>query len=213
MENKIEENNVLNQNNIKQYGINSEDKNKKIPTILVIEDEDSERMSLKAALEMENIMVDTACDGAEAENMVKKQFYDIIIVDYRLPDIDGLNLIKKIKTTVPDLMPIVVTAYSSIELAIDSMRNGAYDYIVKPLDIPNLLKIIYKIIKETEILLNSKQTLRNIVGNNKVDYVTDNNNIIVVTTPDTEILSDGKKNNLLKKIKSFFKSVKNYYWG
>ena len=208
MENKIEENNVVEKKDVK----NMFDK-EQVPPILIVEDEDSERISLKAALETEHFSVDMACDGAEAELMVTNKFYDVIVVDYRLPDTDGISLIKRIKNISPDSVPIVVTAYSSIEIAIDSLKNGAYDYMVKPLNIPDLLKSIHKIREDVKVLLKSKQILKDIVINNGVNYLIDKE-VVVVTTPDTDILSgDSKKFNLLKYFFSFFICIKNYYWG
>ena len=208
MENKIEENNVVEQKDVK----NMFDK-EQVPPILIVEDEDSERISLKAALETENFNVDIACDGAESEIMIKNKFYDIIIIDYKLPDIDGTSLIKRIKNISPDSVPIVVTAYSSIEIAIDSLKNGAYDYMVKPINIPDLLKSIHKIREDVKVLFKSKQILKDIVINNGVNYLIDKE-VVVVTTPDTDILSgDSKKFNLLKYFFAFFRGIKNYYWG
>ncbi len=223
MEYRFEENNdVLYQNNNQEQEnvIQHEEKEnndveeeKKSPTVLIVEDEDSERISLKTVLVSENIAVESACDGEEALYLIKKRFFDIVIVDYRLPDIDGLTLIKRIKDINADSMPIVVTAHGSIEIAIEAMKTGAYDYIVKPLDIPRLLNIMNKIMEDTKVLLKSKQILKEIVGLGRIDYVTDKDNIIVVTTPDTGILSENNKNFSLKKILSLFKGIKNYYWG
>lgn len=223
MEYRFEENNdVLDQNNNQEQENviqheeqenNSVEEEKKCPTVLIVEDEDSERISLKTVLVAENIAVESACDGEEALYLIKKRFFDIVIVDYRLPDIDGLTLIKRIKAINADSMPIVVTAHSSIEIAIEAMKTGAYDYIVKPLDIPRLLNIMNKIMEDTKVLLKSKQILKEIVGLGRIDYVTDKDNIIVVTTPDTGILSENNKNFSLKKILSLFKGIKNYYWG
>ncbi len=207
MENKIEENNV-----VEQEDVNNVVNNKKFSPILIVEDEDSERISLKAALEAEHFSVDVACDGAEAELMVTNKFYDVIVVDYRLPDTDGISLIKRIKNISPDTIPIVVTAYNSVEIAIDSLKNGAYEYIVKPIDIPVLSKMIHKIREDMKNLLQSKQILKDIVVNNSVNYLIDKE-IVVVTTPDTDILSGAKQFNLFKYFFAFFRCIKNYYWG
>jgi len=194
--------------------VNKDFENMKIPKVLIVEDEETERLSLKAALELENFIVDVASDGTEAENKIKKNFFDIVIVDYRLPDIDGINLIKKMKCVMPDLMPIVVTAYTSVEVAIESLKIGAYDYIAKPIDVSNLLKTMKKIIEETKSLLNSKKTLENIITEGNINYVTDKKDIVVVTTPDTSILVDIERRfNFVDKIKEICKIIKKYYWG
>lgn len=208
MEHKIEENDVVEQKDVNNMVNNEND-----CPILIVEDEDSERTTLKVALEAEHFDVDVACDGAETELMVKKKFYDVIIIDYRLPDTEGTSLINVIKKISPDSVPIIVTAYSSVEVAINSLKNGAYDYMVKPINIPNLLKVIHKIREDVKNLLKSKKNLRDIVVNNSVNYLIDKD-VVVITTPNTNILSnDSKKFNLLKCFLSFFRVIKNYYWG
>lgn len=208
MEHKIEENDV-----VKQKDVNNMVNNENDCHILIVEDEDSERTSLKVALEAEYLKVDAACDGSETEIMVNNKYYDIIIIDYRLPDTDGTSLINVIKKISPNSVPIIVTAYSSVEIAIDSLQNGAYDYIVKPINIPDLLKVIHKIREDVKNLLKSKKSLKDIVVNNSVNYLIDKD-VVVITTPNTNILSgDSKKFNLLKYFLSFFRGIKNYYWG
>lgn len=186
-----------------------------VPSVLIIEDEESERVSLKVALEAEGLNVKVAEDGASAEEALKKNFFDIMIVDYRLPDIDGLNLIKKTKLTLPDLIPVVVTAYSSVEIAIEAMKMGAYDYMSKPLDIPALLKTISKIMEYKNTLFNSKKTLTEFVTSGKITYSTENNKIMIIATPDTNVLVEKKdtKQFFVEKIKNVFAAIKNYYWG
>ena len=138
----------------------------------------------------------------------------MVIVDYRLPDIDGLNLTKKLKITAPDLMPVFVTAHSSVEVAVESMKIGAYDYMAKPLNIPNLIKTIYKIMEDKDILFKSRKKLSEMVSTNSIQYSPDDDKISIVSTPDTNVLADGSvKTGFFKKIKNFFISIKNYYWG
>ena len=173
---------------------------KESPRILIVEDDEVARLSLKAAL--------------EAENMVKYSSFDVVIIDYRLPDIDGLNLIKKMKLIVPDVMTLVVTAHTSVEIAVEALKMGAYDYMAKPLDIPNLIQIIYKILKDKKDLYNSRQILSEMMAKKIFDYKFNDEKVAIITAPDPNILADGKsKGGLLKSIKKFFIGLKNYYWG
>ena len=191
------------------------DEEKKVPSVLIVEDDEVERISLKTALEAEGMVVEAVEKGFDAENIVRTVFFDIVLIDYRLPDIDGLNLTKKLKLTVPDLIPVVVTAHSSIEVAIESMKMGAYDYIIKPLVIPNLINTIYKIMEDKDTLFKSRKKLSEIVAQNSVKYISTDDNVCIISTPDNNILSDNDtiKVSFLKKIKNFFILVKNYYWG
>jgi DNA-binding NtrC family response regulator len=190
------------------------EKTNEIPRILIVEDDEAARLSLKASLEAENMFVEAVENGANAENMIKYSSFDVVIVDYRLPDIDGLNLIKKMKLIVPDIMTLVVTAHTSVEIAVDAMRMGAYDYMSKPLDIENLVNTIYKIINDKKDLYTSKQMLSEMVTKKSVDYLFNDEQVAVITAPNSNILVEGKpKGSLFKSIKKFFVGIKNYYWG
>lgn len=184
--------------------------------ILIIEDNEAERLSLKVSLEsVEGMYVEVAETGGEAEDIVKNgSFFDVLIVDYRLPDIDGLNLIKKLKLVYPDLVPIVVTAHSSVEIAVEAMEMGAYDYMVKPLNIETLLKTIDKILLDRETFLQSKEKLASIVANNGITISCDTDDVIVLASPDTNVLlDDNMRMNFKDRIKALLKAIKNYYWG
>ncbi len=184
------------------------------PRVLIVEDDETARLSLKAALEAQNIFVEAVENGANAENMVKFSTFDVVIVDYRLPDIDGLSLIKKMKILVPDIMTLVVTAHTSVEIAVDAMKMGAYDYMSKPLDIDNLINTIYKILNDKKDLYDSRQKVTEMVTKKFVDYLFNDEKISVITAPNPNILVDGKSNGgFFKSIKKFFIGIKNYYWG
>ncbi|MCR4662587.1 MAG: response regulator [Endomicrobiaceae bacterium] len=187
---------------------------KEVPRVLIVEDDDTARLSLKVALEAENIFVEAVENGSNAENMIKYSTFDVVIVDYRLPDIDGLNLIKKMKVLVPDLMTLVVTAHTSVEIAVDAMKMGAYDYMAKPLDIPNLVNVIYKILKEKNNLYDSRQKVVELVTKRPVEYMFHDDQVSIITAPDPNILVEGNnKGGFFKSVKKFFIGVKNYYWG
>ena len=189
--------------------------NERVSTkILIIEDDPTERISLQAALEtaLTNVYIEAVESGAAAEALVKVQFFDILIVDYRLPDTDGLALIKNLKEISPDVSPIVCTGYSSIELAVDSMRIGAYDYIVKPIKIDSLVKTINELLKDKELLVNGKKKLVTMVNEGFKYFYDKNDDINIILTPDTNVLLD-KKSSFFDKIKGFFGAIKKSYWG
>lgn len=182
--------------------------------ILVIEDNEAERTSLRLALEAENFVVEVAENGADAENVIRFNVFDVAIVDYKLPDTDGLSLIRKLRATVPDMTPLVVTAYSSVEIAIEALKMGAYDYIVKPFDVPSLIKVISNIIKDKETLISSKNKLGDYQAKQQINYMFNDDQISIITAQNPDILAyDENKFNLIDKIKKFIKGVKNFYWG
>ena len=184
------------------------------PRILIIEDDEAARLSLKASLETENMFVEAVENGADAENMIKNSSFDVAIVDYRLPDVDGLTLIKKMKSIAADIMTLVVTAHSSIEIAVEAMRIGSYDYMSKPLDISNLINTIHKILNDKKELHNSRQMLSEMIERKDIDYISSDEKVSIITASDPNILAGKKsKSSFLKNIKRFFVGIKNYYWG
>lgn len=190
------------------------EKTKEIPRVLIVEDDEVARLSLKIALEAENIFVEAVENGADAESIIRYSAFDIAIIDYRLPDIDGLNLIKKLKLIVPDLMTVVITAHTSVEIAVEAMKMGAYDYMSKPLNIPNLTKTISRILADKTELHISKQKLAEMISKKSIDYTSNDEKVTIITAPNPDVLVEGKiRGGLFKGLKKIFMGIKNYYWG
>ncbi|MBQ3835065.1 MAG: response regulator [Elusimicrobia bacterium] len=185
---------------------------KKVPSILIIEDEEVERYTLKTALEAEGFFVEAAEKGAEAESIAKTIAFDIIIVDYRLPDMDGVTVTKRLQALSSEFTPIFVTGHTSLEIALEAMRIGAYDYISKPLDIAKLVKIIYKILEEKRILARSRRALNTLIEKGEVEMGNDDK-LMVISSPDENVEKDNTKIDMFKTFKGILSAIKNYYWG
>ena len=110
--------------------------------ILIIDDQETIRKSLKLALEREGYLVETAENGREAIRKSKEEFYNMALVDLRLPDMDGIELLTKMRETVPKMVKIIITGYPSLENAIEAVNRGADGYIVKPYTMEDLLRKI-----------------------------------------------------------------------
>lgn len=111
--------------------------------ILLVEDEETLRESLKRVLIREGYAVEGVDSSESALKSIEICGFDIIIADIILPGISGLELLKKCKTGNSDLIVIIMTAYATIESAVEAVKNGAYDFIVKPViheDLKTLLK-------------------------------------------------------------------------
>jgi two-component system response regulator AtoC len=145
--------------------------------ILVVDDEALVRDIIKKGLsQMGGFSVEVAQNGSEAIEKIEKDVFDLVLTDLKMPGMDGLELLKNIKGTRPEVMVILMTAYGSIETAVEAMRIGANDYITKPIDLNELLIHISKAQKES-ILLRENRLLRmevakkfefnNIIGKSK----------------------------------------------
>ncbi len=110
--------------------------------ILVVDDDENIRNTMKTILEDEGYVVDLAANGNDAIEKTKKSSYNIALLDIRLPDMEGMELLKLIKDTVPRTRKIMVTGYPSMQNAIAALNKNADAYLVKPIDIENFLTIV-----------------------------------------------------------------------
>ena len=128
-------------------------------TILLIDDDKSFRRVIEYQLVEEGYEVITADNGSIGLDILSNQKIDLVITDIRMPEMDGLELLKTLKEISYDVIVIVVTAYGSIESAVEAMRLGANDYITKPVDKNELLLKVEKALKFKDLLIENK-TLR-----------------------------------------------------
>jgi DNA-binding NtrC family response regulator len=105
---------------------------KKLGQVMIVDDEENIREVLSNYLESMNYSVATAEDGQDALEKFKKGDFDLIISDLLMPNIDGLELLKRIRNIDKDVIFLMITGYPSIETAVDAIKKGAYDYITKP---------------------------------------------------------------------------------
>ena len=106
-----------------------------MPKILVVDDEPGIREMLEIYLHREGYDVTSASNGKIALSCCKKEFYDVVISDIKMPEMDGMTLLQKTKEISPDTAFIMITAFASYETARESMKEDAYDYIAKPFDV------------------------------------------------------------------------------
>ena len=118
--------------------------------ILVVDDDENIRNTMKTILEDEGYIVDLAATGSDAVQKTKKTVYNIALLDIRLPDMEGVELLKLIKDTVPRTRKIMVTGYPSMQNAIAALNKNADAYLIKPIDIENFLKIVKEQLKVQE---------------------------------------------------------------
>jgi DNA-binding NtrC family response regulator len=115
-------------------------------TILAVDDEINSLKVLSAALSGDRIQVDTARSGEEAFTRFKEKHYDLVISDYKMPGMSGEQLLEKIKTITPEIPFVLLTAYGTIELAVNAMRKGAYTYLTKPVNLELLENVVQELL-------------------------------------------------------------------
>jgi len=101
-------------------------------TILLVEDEENVRASIAELLELSGIKVTAVETGEAALEVVAKKRFDLVLTDLRLPGIDGIEVIRKVRTAAPHTPCIIITGYASVETAVEAMRAGAFSYLKKP---------------------------------------------------------------------------------
>ena len=104
-------------------------------SVLVVDDEPGIREFLQIMLDREGYDVSCAANGKEAINLFKKKRYDVVVADIRMPKVNGFEVLTRIKEISPETNVIMITAYASFETAVESMKEGAYDYITKPFNV------------------------------------------------------------------------------
>jgi two-component system response regulator AtoC len=136
-----------------------------IERILVVDDDDLSRSYLSEALQRNGYLVDNASDGQEAVSMTDKQCYDMVFLDMRMPLMNGLKVLERVKKTSKDTIVVMMTAYGSIESAVEAMQKGAYDYIIKPFSLENI-ELLLKRVEERQKLIDENKYWRSRVDSN-----------------------------------------------
>jgi DNA-binding NtrC family response regulator len=147
-----------------------------MPNILVVDDKDSMRNMLQQTLTEEGFRVDSASDGRKALELVRNKSYDLVLTDLKMPDADGLDVLSGVKEVDSDTSVIVMTAYGTIEDAVEAMRKGAFDFITKPFDSEHLCVLVNRALENRRLIAENtllrekfmdETALNNIIGKNE----------------------------------------------
>lgn len=123
--------------------------------ILLVEDKDSLRQMLSTAIKKAGYAVDEASDGNIAVEKIKKQPYSLVLTDLRLPTLSGLEILTTQKEIDPTIPVLIMTAYGTIEEAVQAMKQGAFDFVPKPVDISHLFLLIERALEQRRLLLEN----------------------------------------------------------
>ncbi len=141
--------------------------------ILVIDDEKAIRRSIKEILEFEKHAIEEAEDGQTALDMALKNNYDIILSDIKMPKLDGIELLQKLIENKVNSSIIMMSGHGTIETAVDAVKNGAYDYLAKPIDLNRLLVSVRNALEKGDLVTETKVLKKKItksvdmIGNSK----------------------------------------------
>jgi len=116
--------------------------------ILIVDDDETIRKTLRAILEEKGYKVDAVDTGRKAIKKTKTKFYNLALIDIRLPDMEGVKLLLRMKETTPKMRKIIITGYPSLKNAIEAVNKGADSYVIKPLNINEILTLIEKHLKK-----------------------------------------------------------------
>ena len=132
--------------------------------ILLVEDDSANRGSIRKILEKENYRVLEAEDGRAALDVLRAEDVDLVLTDFKMPEMDGLDLLKATRTTRPDLEVVLMTAHGTIETAVEAMKEGAYDFIPKPFKRATLLRVIEKVLEKRLLRLENVRLRKELQG-------------------------------------------------
>jgi DNA-binding NtrC family response regulator len=119
--------------------------------ILLIEDERSMRLGLTHSLKAAGYNVIATDNGTKGIELAAQQYFDLVVTDVRLPDIDGLEVLRRVKNFSPDTGIVIITAFAEVKTAVSAIKDGAYDYLAKPFDPEELQMIIARFLRQREL--------------------------------------------------------------
>jgi len=138
-----------------------------MPKILIIEDEAAIRRVLKKIISEENdtYLVEEAEDGLLGVEMIIKEDYDLILCDIKMPKMDGVEVLQKVKKIKPEIPIVMISGHGDIETAVETMRLGAFDYISKPPDLNRLLNTVRNALDRKELVVENKRLKKKVSKN------------------------------------------------
>lgn len=140
------------------------------PRALVVDDEKASRLNIIDLLTIEHFKVDEAEDGDSALKLINTRPFDIVLLDIRMPKMNGLDVLKRIRKSHPNLPVIMFTAIGTSERAIEAMKMGAFDYVAKPFDVDELLAIVRRAIEYRRLSIEVQALRQRLADVEAQDY-------------------------------------------
>ena len=136
--------------------------------ILIVDDDEVVRLSYLRSLADSHRNVESARDGNEAMRAIKQKAFDVVLLDLRMPGVDGMEVLKAIKDKWPETEVVVITGYPSIETAKEAVRLGAYDYLAKPVGPDDVINAANDAMTQKKWALHRERTNQN--GSNGITH-------------------------------------------
>ncbi len=124
--------------------------------VLIVDDESSIRRTLREILEFEKYDVEEACDGLECLVKLKRDKYDVVIMDIKMPKMDGMDALERLQLLAPDTPVVMISGHANIDTAVDAVRQGAFDFISKPPDLNRLLITLRNAMEKSNLITETK---------------------------------------------------------
>lgn len=140
-------------------------------TILVIEDEPLQLKNLSEALEKQGYNVLSSESSAKGIKIVQEKAVDLVLTDFKMPEKNGLEVLREVKQINPDISVIIITAYGDVETAVKVMKEGAFDYLTKPIEFEELDIIIKKALERKMLVSENKELRRQLAGKYRFDEI------------------------------------------
>lgn len=142
-----------------------------MPRILVIDDERSIRNSLREILEYEKFKVDDAEDGNAGLELIKKNGYDVVLCDIKMPKMDGLEVLTKIQQLSSDVPVVMISGHGTIDTAVEAIKKGAFDFVSKPLELNRILVTVRNAVDRTSLVQETRTLQRKISKTKTSDII------------------------------------------
>jgi CheY-like chemotaxis protein len=139
--------------------------------ILIADDEASIRDGLVDVLTDEGYDVTGVADGGQAVGAIAQGSYDVVVTDLRMPAVDGLEVLRRVRELSPQTLVLLITAYASVETAVEALRNGAHDYILKPLILEDVLSKIHRLLEYRRLAWETQMLRREIASRYDLDQM------------------------------------------
>jgi two-component system NtrC family response regulator len=139
--------------------------------ILIVDDEAPQRLMIRGFLRKQGFQVRDVGAGDEALQLVQHETFDLVIADYKMPAMSGIEVLKGIKQINPEIPVVILTAYGTVDSAVEAMKAGAYDYLSKPVDLDELLHLIHRVRERQRLVTEVRELRQELVARFRFDQI------------------------------------------